>query len=279
MTAHAASGATTEHEVVPGLPSALTGVSNSDFPWDDFDTSEYLEHNYHRLRGDDAQIVEIVGGYFADKCADWTAEGGLRGIDVGTGSNLYPTLAMLPFCDRIRLLEFSSSNCEWLRQEHAEGWPSWPGTWINFWNVLCNRPEYKRFTSADMGSEVSERTEIVQGSVLELEVSPGAEFDIGTMFFVAESISRERGEFTTAMRHFLNVLRPGAPFAIALMEHSLGYQVGDTYFPATDIDAKDVQEFLDGSAVDVVVERVGPGNNPLREGYTAMIIACGRARR
>jgi hypothetical protein len=98
------------------------------------------------------------------------------------------------------------------------------------------------------------------------------------MFFVAESISPQRGELTTAMRHFLNVLRADAPFAIALMEHSKGYQVGDDYFPATDIDVEDVREFLGGSATHVVVERVSPGENPLRDGYTGMIIACGRAR-
>lgn len=256
----------------------VTTGSNRDFPWDNFNTSEYLEHNYHQLRDDDAQIVEIVGSYFAEKCADWTARGGLRGIDVGTGANLYPTLAMLPFCDQVRLLEFSASNCEWLRQQHTDGWPSWPGTWRNFWDLLCRRQEYAQFTGADMGRELSKRTEVVQGSVLELVVPPEDAFDVGTMFFVAESISPQRGEFTIAMRHFLDALRADAPFAIALMEHSKGYQVGDTYFPATDIDVADVREFLGGSASDVLVERVSPGNNPLRDGYTAMIIACGRVR-
>jgi hypothetical protein len=253
-------------------------TSNSDFPWDNFDTDKYLDHNYHQLRDDDAQIVEIVGAYFAEKCADWTARSGLRGIDVGTGANLYPTLAMLPFCDQIRLLEFSASNCAWLKQQHTDDWPSWPDTWKNFWDVLCRRPEYGQFTGVDMGRELSRRTEVVQGSVLELEVRREEAFDIGTMFFVAESISPQHGEFSTAMRLFLDALREGAPFAIALMEHSKGYQVGDNHFPATDIDTEDVREFLGGSADDVVVERVGPGDNPLRDGYTAMIIACGRAR-
>lgn len=271
MVADVASTAAPEHD-------AVARRANSDFPWENFDPGEYLEHNYHHLRDDDAQIVEIVGTYFADACPDRTAPGGLRGIDVGTGSNLYPTLTMLPFCDQIRLLEFSSSNCAWLKQQHTDGWPSWPGTWENFWNVLRRRPEYEQFTGADMGSEISKRTEVVQGSVLELEVRPEDAFDIGTMFFVAESISREPGEFTTAMRHFLNALRADAPFAIALMEHSQGYQVGDTCFPATDIGIEDVREFLRGSATNVMVERVSPGLNPLRDGYTAMIIACGRAR-
>lgn len=259
--------------------AAPSASSNADFPWDEFDTSEYLAHNYRTLRDDDREITTTVGDYFAEKCADHPNSGGLRGIDVGTGANLYPTLAMLPFCDQIRLLEFSASNVAWLQEQQAGEWPSWPGTWQKFWDVLCDRPEYKQFAGTDMRKELTKRTEVHPGSVLTMEVPAEGPFDIGTMFFVAESISPKRDEYTTALRHFLNVLRADAPFAIALMEHSRGYQVGDKFFPATDIDVQDVADFLGGCARDIVVKRIAPDGDPLREGYTAMIIVCGRVEK
>lgn len=280
-TAGSATGSTVDTDATEVTPVTSTQepepdtASNGDFPWDKFDTSDYLAHNYRKLRADDTEIVTIVGDYFAEKCANHPNRGGLRGIDVGTGANLYPTLAMLPFCEQIRLLEFSTSNYEWLQEQQAGEWPSWPGTWQKFWDVLCHRPEYHQFAGANMPRELAKRTEVCQGSVLNMEVPQDGPFDIATMFFVAESISPKRSEFTIAMRHFLNVLRADAPFAIALMEHSHGYQVGDTFFPATDIDVKDVADFLGGSARDIVVKRIAPDGDPLRDGYTAMIIACG----
>jgi hypothetical protein len=263
----------------PQPQAAPAATSNVDFPWDKFNTSDYLAHNYAKLRADDREIVTTVGDYFAEKCANHPNRGGLRGIDVGTGANLYPTLAMLPFCDQIRLLEFSASNCDWLREQQAGEWPSWPGTWQKFWDVLCQRPEYERFTETNMPLELAKRTEVYQGSVLNMNVPQEGPFDIGTMFFVAESISPRHSEFDSAMWHFLNVLRADAPFAIALMEHSRGYQVGDTFFPATDIAVEDVADFLGGCARDIVVKRIAPDGDPLREGYTAMIIVCGRVEK
>jgi hypothetical protein len=38
---------------------------NDSFPWDDFDSSYYYDHNYKVLRDDDRQIVEVVRDFFA----------------------------------------------------------------------------------------------------------------------------------------------------------------------------------------------------------------------
>ena len=73
---------------------------NADYPWDEFDPEDYFAHNYASLRDDDREILEIVRSYFADQLGDLPMHS-LRGIDVGTGANLYPALAMLPFCEEI----------------------------------------------------------------------------------------------------------------------------------------------------------------------------------
>jgi hypothetical protein len=96
------------------------------------------------------------------------------------------------------------------------------------------------------------------------------------MFFVAESLSDDRSEFEDAVARFLGVLRPGAPFAAAFMEKSVGYDVGGTRFPATAVDADDVFDVLRRGAEDLRVERIDADDDPLRDGYTGMLLAMGR---
>ena len=244
---------------------------NEDYPWDEFDTEAYLAHNYEHVRHDDDVILRAVGSFFAAACR---GKQHLNGIDVGTGANLYPALAMLPFCEEITLLEYSRSNVDWLESQKENQWPSWDSSWEAFWQLLCRWPAYKRVK--EPGIELAKRAKVHHGNLFDLPRDHS--YDLGTMFFVAESISPEHAEFDSAMEHFLNSLTRQAPFAIALMEHSGGYRVGDNIFPATDIGIADVTKFLQGKATDVEVRHIGPGTDPVREGYTGMIIAYGYAR-
>jgi hypothetical protein len=85
-----------------GTVLAATGLAapapgNEQFPWDRFDSKWYLNHNYGTLRDDDRQILRLLGEFFSK-----VGRGRLsHGVDVGTGANLYPLLAMLPLCDRV----------------------------------------------------------------------------------------------------------------------------------------------------------------------------------
>jgi len=256
---------------MPGVVPPRAQRRNEDYPWDQFDTQAYLAHNYKHVRHDDRRILRIVSRFFERACQ---GKRDLRGIDVGTGANLYPALAMLPFCQEITLLEFAQSNVDWLRSERENMWPSWLGSWGGFWQILRRMPSYRAFTEPERW--LAKRAEVVHRSLFELPRDNS--YDIGTMFFVAESITRQRAEFSAAMDHFLDSLGRDAPFAIALMEHSRGYQVGDSYFPATDISTRDVEQFLRGRVRRVEVKRIGPGADPVRDGYTGMIVAYGRAR-
>jgi hypothetical protein len=198
-----------------------------------------------------------------------------RGIDVGTGPNLYPALTMLPFCGEVTLFEHSRNNIKWLEKEQGAGWPSWDVTWKQFWQVLRRRRAYRKIGKPEEAKEaLAAKTRIEKGSVYEL-ASQG-QYHIGTMFFVAESITAEEAEFRSAIDHFLGALAPGAPFAIAFMEHSAGYKVGDHDFPATDIDARKVSDCLRDQVENISIKHVGRGLNPVRKGYTGMLIALGR---
>lgn len=260
--------------MVPGETPA-----NADYPWDEFDPVSYLAHNYSELREDDRQILTFVRDFLASASTSLADRPQMRGIDIGTGPNLYPALAMLPFCAEITLYEFSKSNVDWLEQQHAAGWPTWAGMWQQFWAVLCEDPTYARFDRPHMNAVLSRSTLVVHGSVFDLICSPDEQYDIGTMFFGPESLSPRRSEFSAALDHLLDALTPNAPFAVAFMEHSAGYDVGETFFPATNISVDDVNDYLKTRTRDVRIERVGTGKEPLRSGYSGMIVACGRTPR
>ncbi|GAB3882165.1 SCO2525 family SAM-dependent methyltransferase [Kibdelosporangium lantanae] len=241
----------------------------NDFDWNGFDTAVYYAHNYLSLRDDDREIIERVGDHFAARLRD---RQGLRGIDVGTGPNLYPALTMLPFCSTVTLFEHARTNLDWLFEQKDNGWPSWDDAWGQCWKVLSDLPVYQQFD--DPQNRLVERADIQPGNVYEL--SPEKPYDVGTMFFVAESITERESEFRSGVDHFLDALVPGAPFAIAFMEHSAGYHVADHEFPATDIDGGTVRRCLATRVDDVQIERIKTGDKPLRDGYTGMLLALGR---
>ena len=74
---------------------------------------------------------------------------------------------------------------------------------------------------------------MVKGNLFDL---PTDRFHVGTMFFVAESITEQADEFELALRAFTRSLKRGAPFAAAFMRNSTGYTVNDRDFPALRVD-------------------------------------------
>ncbi|WP_018501659.1 SCO2525 family SAM-dependent methyltransferase [Parafrankia discariae] len=242
----------------------------SDEPrWDEFDPGAYHAHNYAVLRDDDREILEGVREFFATRAAAAAAARSLRGLDVGTGSNLYPALSMLPWCDRITLWERSASNVAWLKEEIR----SYSSTWDPFWKVLTREPAYSGV--ADPRRVLADRATVERGSVFDL---PRSQWDIGTMFFVACSISGHMADFRRASDCFLKALVPGAPFAMAYMEKSSGYQVGNIRFPAVSVAMDDIVASLDGTATDLKADRF-VGTEKLREGYASMVLVRGRTRK
>ncbi|HEU5469559.1 MAG TPA: SCO2525 family SAM-dependent methyltransferase [Actinophytocola sp.] len=253
---------------------ASTERRNEDYPWHEFDPETYLADNYAVLRDEDRQMVELVRDFFAQQFADNPARTGRRGIDVGTGTNLYPALAMLPFVDRLTLYDYSPANIAWLARQRAAHWPSWTGVWSRFWRILSERPSYAHL-DGHARAELARCVDVIRGSVFDLD-SNGQRWDVGTMFFVAESITQRREEFTAAVNHFINALRPDSPFAVAFMEDSRGYEVAGRSYPSTPVSCAEVWRCLRSRAYDVTVERVDVGDEPLRAGYSGTIVACGR---
>lgn len=240
----------------------MVGV-NADFEWAEFDSAWYFEHNYMTLRDDDAQILRGMRDFFSDAVGDFQG----KRVDVGTGTNLYPALAMLPFCEEINLLDLALPNIRWLEQEVGRISPSWQ----EFWKVLSTDMRYS--TIGNPQPHIATKVKIAQHSVFDL---PAETWDIGTMFFVAESISTARIEFELAIKRFLGALRPGSAFGAAFMAGSVGYDVGTSHFPAVSVDAADVHSCLSAVAHRLRVTSI-ESNTPLRDGYDGMLLATGIA--
>ncbi len=246
----------------PSEPAAP--ARNAQFPWDEFAPADYCDHNYLDLREDDAQILRITAGWFAEQMR----RGPGHGLDIGAGPNLYPALSMLPHCGRLTLREYSAANVAWLREQTAH----LPERWAPFWDVVSPGTRLGDFAKARQ--LLAERARVEQGSVFEL---PRAQWDLGTMFFVAESISQDPTEFESAVGHFVRALRQGAPFAAAFMEQSDGYDVAGVRFPATPVGAEEIEACLGALTCELTVHRIEMRPAPLRPGYTGMVVAVGRA--
>ena len=252
-------------------------VRNADVDWDRFDPDSYLEVNYRTVRDDDREIVQIIRDFFAGSGLAIPPVGGAKGgsgveaVDVGSGTNLYPALAMLPFADSIRLFERGKANVAWLEGQLREGYDK---AWEPFWAELAMNHLYGRV--AGPREMFGQKVEIEQGDLFAL---PARRYHLGTMFFVAESMSTEHKEFASAVEAFVGSLLPGAPFAAAFMENSHGYEVDGVWFPAYAVKVDGVQDALSGVASGVSTSRVLYGaSGALRGDHEAMIVATGRAK-
>ena len=236
-------------------------VHNAEFDWDRFDAESYKNHNYGHLRADDRCILELVRDHFAAT----VRRTGLRGIDVGAGPNLYPSLSMLPFCDTVRLYEFSASNVTWLRDQVR----AHDASWKEFWEVLTVNPAYR---GIDPDRRLATVAEVVQGSVFDLPAEPS--WDVATMFFVAESLTRDVEEFRESVRRVVAALAPGGSFAMAFMKDSSGYTVEGEVYPAVSLDRSALDDCFGRLPVSYQLHEVDVVER-FREGYGGMIVVTG----
>ncbi len=249
---------------------------NADAPWNTFSSDDYWRRNYRELQAEDQEIIRRVSNFFISAFAHHPPA--QRGIDVGSGTNLYPALLMLPWTEQILLTDYSASNISWLDDQLADDTSDW--TWRPFWQQMRESKGYREVDSPRKLLREACVAEpgyagIEQGSVFDL---PRARWDLGTMFFVAESITKKPEEFRDAVACFLGSLKPGAPFAAAFMAGSDGYEVARTVYPAVPITTDDVRRHLtELGAGDLSVE-MPETEHRVRHGYTGMIVATGFAR-
>jgi hypothetical protein len=259
------------------MPDADT-LHNADVHWNKFSSDDYWRRNYLELQAEDQEIIRLVSRFFID--AFDGRPPAQRAIDVGSGTNLYPALLMLPWTELILLTDFSAGNVKWLERQLATSDDGGAWTWQPFWEELHGAGEYsriseprKRLRAACLNEQG--RARIEQRSVFGL---PTEQWDLGTMFFVAESITEDPEEFRAAIAGFAGSLTPGAPFAAAFMAGSDGYPVAGTRFPALPITQDDVSLHFTECGADKLNVEVLRTTHRVRDGYQGMIVATGFAR-
>jgi hypothetical protein len=263
-----AGGGTAVHSGGVALTPDVDIRRNDQADWDGFDSDWYFKHNYASMRDDDRQILERMGEFFSANVVP--SDTARFGLDVGPGTNLYPTFAMLPFCKTITLWERSKANIEWLKREKSSFRPSWDA----FWGQLSGFRRIRAMGGNPRG-RLAHSAMVCQGSIFNL---PERRWDMGTMFFVAESITSDYDEFRQATTRFVRSLKPGAPFAAAFMEDSKGYTVGEYQYPAVPVTMAHIEDCLSGvtSGKPEIVPITS--EHPLREGYSGkMLLALGLA--
>ncbi len=242
-------------------------IRNADAPWSAFAPDAYIDINYRASGAVDLEIVRLMRDHFS-RSFGGSAAHSARGVDVGAGPNLYPALAMLPWCDKITLLEYALPNNSYLEQQASgEGFDA---VWDAFWEVLVKDPAYR---AVEPRKRFGEIVRVERADLFDLE--DWQRWDMGTMCFVAESMTECPAEFERGVRAFMNVLEAGAPFAAAFMKESEGYVVKGIRYPAFRVAAEGVEKIMGEYAEGLVVHDL---QYTVREGHEGMLLALGRRK-
>ena len=253
---------------------------NEEAPWSRFDPNAYYKNNYTSLRDDDGAILAAVGQFFSEYYERYKIKRPARALDIGSGANLYPAMSMLPWSTHITLADHSPPNRPWLEQAVAAPEAGGPWAWAPFWEVLSGFPGYDLVEHPEQQFLRLHRTGNLQIADLDiLNMPAGRRWDLGTMFFVAESITEDYIQFTDAIRNFLGALAPGSPFAAAFMVGSGGYPVKGVRFPAVKTDAADIMSHFAGKVAHLQSHDIPKLNKPLRDheddNYDSMLLLVG----
>ena len=242
-------------------------IRNDAVRWSDFDAGDYYAINYASVLPEDAEIIQCASKFLVEACGE---PGRLkRAVDVGAGTNLYPALLMLPWAEHIVFTEHAPANIDWLSDNLAAAPGKWG--WQPFWDLVAGLPCYR--TIEDPLRSLAAGYEVRQVSIFDL---PRRNWDIGSMFFVADGMTTDEAEFEAAVRAFLDALRPGAPFLMAFMEGSEGYDVHGLRFPSVRITPRSLDALLAVLPVTgTSVLRTDNSVRALRPGYDAMLFVTG----
>lgn len=237
------------------MTDTLTG--NAAVDWAAFDPATYVRQ-FDPPREEDLEVARRMRAHFAD------ASG--HGVDVGTGANLYPAMAMLDAenVTGVELIEHSPANADWLASTLDEPLDDMWRPYATCWRCAKRR--------------MYEDAWLSESSIFDAVDFPRAFYNLGTMCCVAESITDQPAEFTAACERFLGTLKPGSPYACTFTHMSSGYMVGNAHFPAVPVAVGDVYEVLAPlSQPALTVDRITI-DPPLRPGWTGLIYAEGTVR-
>lgn len=249
-------------------PGAKT--RNADYQWALFDSEAYFQHYYGEPHPDDELVIKYA--VEALKTAPPTS-GKLDIIDVGTGPNLIPFFCALPRARSLTAWEYAESNVRWLKEDIAR--VEMRPQWTHFWRVAQDAYGHSWQLPDSPMPDLRAKATVAQGSIFDL---PRQQWDAATMFFCAESITGEMGEFEAACESFARCVRTGGMLCAAFLVHSGGYEVSGRPFPVLHLTPDVIETVFSRHATNVKAELIGIVEREIRSGYSGFIFLTGLAR-
>jgi hypothetical protein len=238
---------------------------NADVDWDAWPVPTYLAENYRTLHVCDDAVLAHHSALYRTIPPDGIG----RAVEVGAGPNLYPLLLLAGAARRIDAVDRSASGLAYLRRQLAAGpEPSWQPFWRR-----CR--ELNPALPADIATALG-RVRVVRRDLRDLV---GADYDLASMHFVAESATEDPAEFRALCAAFAGAARPGGLLVAAFMENMARYELGDgSSWPGTPVDVAAVTEVFEPLTHDLRVSRIDQDPGLPEYGYTGMVLLSARRR-
>jgi hypothetical protein len=238
-------------------------MRNRDVDWDAWPVEDYLSENYREIHPSDLAVIDHHSRFYRE----FAAEGFARSLEFGAGPNLYPLMLAAAVSRHIDAVEPSAASVAYLTRQLGTGPdPSWDGFYRE---CRARRPDLP--TSLHLAMR---RVEVKRGTAADVERDA---YDLGSMHFVAESVTEERDEFRALCARFVGSVRPGAPVVAAFMENMGRYGLGDgSRWPGYPVDMDRVADAFAGTTEDLVLSRIDADETLPDYGYTGMVLLTGR---
>lgn len=238
-------------------------LRNRDAAWDAWPVADYLAENYRRLHAADIAVIEHHSAVYRKLPSD----GVDRALELGAGPNLYPLMLAAAAARHIDAVDPSAAGLAYLRDQLAHGAdPAWEPFYA------CCRTNNPTLP-ARLANALS-RVEVVAGDASGL---PESAYGLGSMNFVAESVTEDPAEFAAICRAFVHAVRPGAPLVASFMENMGRYRIADgPMWPGYPVTRDTVHDVFADETVDLVVSRIDADPELPEWGYTGMVLMSAR---
>lgn len=251
--------------------------------WDDFDPIEYATRNYGRILPEDRTIITFV----IDHLKKFPLRQLKRVVDAGAGPNFYPSMLLSPLISddgSIELIEPSRPNRDFLHSiinntdiyhqaDKNNVLQSIDGhtLWQKFEHLMVEVGGSRRYLGTFERARAAAKC--LPGSIFRL---PEGAYDFVSSYFVAESITTDKGRCSEAIHSLMRSVKPGGSFMIAFMVGSSGWSAGSqTLFPATKLALMEIKHMFD--AIPHLKHNISfiDESHKARAGYKGMAIAVG----
>lgn len=172
----------------------------------------------------------------------------LKMLEVGGGPTIYQLINLASAVEQIIFTDFLKENLGTVQ--------AWALTNNSFWKSFVTIALSLELGRNATDSEIAERENLVrkklifsQYDVLQNQVLAGHEFsedqfDIVSSNFCLESITQDYNQWQNGMHTLCNKVAKNGLLIITALQNSFNYQVGNRFFPATNINSSDIEETL-----------------------------------